>query len=151
MHIDYLQYIRKNSFLFLCFLYLLILPSCSSDDAVEFEGADLPDHIDFTSDINVILSDRCFKCHGPDRNAVKADLRLDTEEGMFAALGENKDRHAVVPGKPGESELYKRIISDDPDYMMPLPESNLDLSNREIALIKKWIEQGAEWKPHWAY
>ncbi|MEX2640565.1 MAG: DUF1553 domain-containing protein [Balneolales bacterium] len=136
----------------ICFFFLCILLSCRSDQTESaYDGATIPDKIDFTHDVNVILSDRCFACHGPDKNALEANLRLDTEEGLFAALGEEKNRYAVVPGKPGESELYKRITSHDPDYMMPLPESNLVLSEREKAVIKKWIEQGAEWKPHWAY
>ncbi|WP_372634273.1 DUF1553 domain-containing protein [Fodinibius sp.] len=112
---------------------------------------DIPETINFNFDVKPILSDRCFACHGPDGNSLEADLRLDTEEGIYAALGENKDRNAVVPGKPGKSELYKRITSGDPDFMMPPPESHLELSEKEIAIVEKWIDQGAEWEPHWSF
>lgn len=111
----------------------------------------LPDRVDFNYHIKPILSDRCFACHGPDKNSRSTDFRLDTEEGAFAALTESKGSRAIVPGDPHNSEIFRRIVSDDPDYRMPTPESNLTLSDREIALIAKWIEQGAEWKKHWSF
>ncbi|WP_170864402.1 DUF1553 domain-containing protein [Fodinibius roseus] len=111
----------------------------------------IPEKVDFNFDVKPILSDRCFACHGPDENAVEADLQLHTEKTAYAALGDNKDRYAIKPGSPRQSEMYKRISSDDPDFMMPPPESNLDLSEREIAILTRWIEQGAHYKRHWSF
>lgn len=111
----------------------------------------MPEKIDFNYHVKPILSDRCFACHGPDPNKREADLRLDTEEGAFAALDSLGDRHAIIPGDPDASEAFVRMISTDPDEMMPPKESNLSLTAYEIALIKKWIEQGAEWKEHWSF
>ncbi len=110
---------------------------------------DLPEYVDFNFHVKPILSDRCYTCHGPDDNARKADLRLDTEEGAFMAL--TSGGHALVPGNLNRSLAVKRIISTDPEWMMPPPESNLSLNPREIALIAKWVEQGAEWKEHWSF
>ncbi|MEM9527796.1 MAG: DUF1553 domain-containing protein, partial [Bacteroidota bacterium] len=96
-----------------------------------------------------ILSDRCWSCHGPDEETRQAGLRLDTEEGAFAQLASGA--RAFVPGKPGASEAIARMISDDPELVMPVPESKMTVSAKEIALIAKWVDQGAEWKEHWAF
>jgi hypothetical protein len=111
----------------------------------------IPQQVDFNFHIKPILSDRCFTCHGPDEKTREAGLRLDTEAGAFAALGEKKDHFAIIAGDIEQSTLIHRIYSDDPDDIMPPPESNLSLSNYEKELLKKWIEQGAEWKDHWAF
>ena len=103
---------------------------------------------DFNRDIRPILSDKCFACHGFDEQERKADLRLDTKEGAFADLG---GYAAVVPGKIEESELWLRIISDDSDEIMPPPKAHKNLTKTEIALIKEWIENGAEYKTHWSH
>lgn len=108
----------------------------------------IPQTIDFNRDIRPILSENCYFCHGPDKNKRKADLRLDTHDGIFSVI---KDRTTVVPGKPEQSELFRRVTESDPDERMPDPKSNKRLSERQIALLKKWIEQGAPWKGHWAY
>ena len=105
--------------------------------------------VSFNFEIRPILSDKCFFCHGPDIKNNKAKLRLDTEEGAFKAL--KKGRHPIVKGSPEKSEVWKRIITDDEDDIMPPPDSNLSLNPKEKALIKKWIEQGAEYKNHWAF
>jgi Protein of unknown function (DUF1553)/Protein of unknown function (DUF1549)/Planctomycete cytochrome C len=115
------------------------------------ETATIPDKVDYNFHIRPILSDRCFKCHGPDANQRKANLRLDTEAGLYAALKDNPTAHVIVPGKPGESEAYNRISASDTSILMPPPDSNLKLSHHEIELIKKWIAQGAEYKKHWAF
>ena len=107
--------------------------------------------VDFNFDIKPILSDRCFKCHGPDPKNRKADLRLDIESEAYAVLKKNPGFHAIVPGKPGESELVKRIFSEDPTFMMPPPDSNLSLTEEEKDLLKKWIAQGGKYKKHWAF
>ena len=111
----------------------------------------LPDKIDFNFHIRPILSDRCFACHGPDEKARKAEFRLDLKETAFAALDSIGDKYAIVAGDLAKSELVNRIHSKDGEAIMPPPESNLSLSQREIDLLTKWIEQGAEWKEHWAF
>jgi hypothetical protein len=104
--------------------------------------------IDFNRDIRPIFSENCYACHGPDKGRRKADLRLDTKDGLF---GMKDDSYPVVPGKIDDSVLYLRITSDDPDTMMPEKTSNKHLTPHQKELIKRWIEEGAEWKGHWAY
>jgi len=108
--------------------------------------------ISYNRDIRPILSDKCFACHGPDANKRKAGLRLDQQAGAYAELMKNKGHFAIVPGNPEESELIKRIESNDPAEVMPLPESNLSrLTPEEIDLFKKWIKNGAKYEKHWAF
>ncbi len=103
--------------------------------------------LDFNLDVRPLLSDRCFKCHGFDKNTRKADLRLDIPQGAFA----NRDGgQAIVPGKPEESLVWQRITSTDPDEVMPPPKSHLKLNDKEKQLIRQWITEGAEYKEHWA-
>jgi len=130
----------------------VLLPGCGpgTPPAVQQAAASLPDSVDFNLHIKPILSDRCFKCHGPDNLARKADFRLDTEEGAFSRLKESTRHFALVRGKPGKSEVYHRLIAEDPAYRMPPPESNLSITPAEIAMIRRWIEQGAVYKPHWS-
>jgi hypothetical protein len=116
--------------------------------ASQAAGKPIPQTIDFNRDIRPILSENCYFCHGPDHNKRKADLRFDTHDGLFSTI---KDNHVVVPGHPEQSEIYTRVIEPDPNERMPDPKSNKRLSDRQIALLKKWIEQGATWKGHWAY
>ncbi len=133
-------------------LIVIALPACK--EPVSEDGdvlARLPDEVDFNYHIRPILSDRCYPCHGPDSNTREADFRIDTEEGAFARLNESSRNRAIVRGSLRRSELAHRIASGDADYMMPPPESNLKLSEDEVALLRKWIDQGAEWKPHWAF
>ena len=111
----------------------------------------IPAKVDFNFHVRPILSDRCFKCHGPDANKREADLRLDTEEGAFAALKDDPSRHVIVPSDPLQSELYLRVISKDTGIVMPPPSSNLSLTSTEIEIIKKWIAQGATYKKHWSF
>ncbi|HEX8916716.1 MAG TPA: PSD1 and planctomycete cytochrome C domain-containing protein [Humisphaera sp.] len=108
----------------------------------------LPDRIDYNRDVRPILSDTCFKCHGFDPATRKAKLRLDTLEGATADLGGYR---AIVPGKPDESAAVKRLVSHDPEELMPPARSGLKLTDRQVAVVKRWIEQGAEYKPHWSY
>ena len=103
--------------------------------------------IDFNRQIRPLLSDNCFKCHGPDQGERKADLRLDTEEGLRAELDDQK---LIVPGKPEESELYLRLVHEDEDERMPPQKTRLELDPSEIELVKKWIAQGARWQEHWS-
>ncbi|MCB0628104.1 MAG: DUF1549 domain-containing protein, partial [Lewinella sp.] len=129
-------------------LVLFGLNACRSDGSPLTK---LPKTVDFNFHIKPILSDRCFACHGPDEKARKGDLRLDIEAGAFAMLDSSEQRYAIVPGDLKNSSLVHRITTSDPELVMPPPESNLSLSEYEIALLKKWIDQGAEWKDHWAF
>lgn len=103
--------------------------------------------VEFNRDIRPILSDKCFACHGPDKNHRKADLRLDTEAGL---RGTADAPGTVIPGKPDESELFLRVTSDDAELKMPPPKQGKELNSREINLIKRWISQGAKWQGHWS-
>ena len=104
--------------------------------------------IEYNRDIQPILSDNCYPCHGPDEKERKAKLRLDTKEGAFRV----KDGVAViVPGKSAKSDLYRRITTTDADEHMPPAKSNRKLSAPQIELIRHWIDQGAPWAKHWAY
>jgi hypothetical protein len=111
----------------------------------------MPEVVDYNFHIRPILSDRCFKCHGPDANKRQANLRLDTPEGAFAAFKDNAKAHAIVPGDPYASDAFTRLITKDTSERMPPMKSNLTLNQHEIDLIEKWIEQGANYKPHWAF
>ena len=133
------------------FLLISIILSCGQNKE-EASLADLtvPDKVDFNFHVKPILSDKCFACHGPDMANQQANLRLDTEEGAFKTTLESGG-HAIIPGDLKNSKLYARITQKDPDEIMPPPESNLTLSKYEITVLTKWIEQGAEYKPHWAF
>jgi hypothetical protein len=113
-------------------------------------GASAPQEtpVDFDRQIRPLLSENCYHCHGPDVKQRKADLRLDTKEGAFSKLGEV---FPIVPGKPDQSELFKRISSKDRDEVMPPPKSNRKLTPAQIALVKRWISEGADWKGHWSF
>src|SRR5947207_110422 len=104
--------------------------------------APVPPPISFTRQIRPILSDTCFACHGPDAKQRKAKLRLDTKATAFAEL-DSGDGHALVPSKPDESTLLKRISSTDPNMVMPPPKTGKKLTPEQVALVKKWIEEGA--------
>jgi hypothetical protein len=132
---------------------LFLLMSCEQKSQIPdiVDGIALPEKVDFNFHIKPILSDRCFACHGPDNNARKAGLRLDTEEGAFGELPENKGKYAIVKGNLSKSRLFYHINATHSEEIMPPPESNLKLSEYEKALIGRWIEQGAEWKKHWSF
>ena len=135
---------------FLLLLALLASCSVSVPEDVQVAMDTLPDEIDFNYHVRPILSDRCFSCHGPDVEARQAGLRLDIEGDAFSSLASGSGR-AIVSGSPARSALIKRILSDDPEIMMPTPESHLTLNDKEKAILYKWIDQGAEWKNHWAF
>ncbi|MBV8898030.1 MAG: DUF1549 domain-containing protein, partial [Acidobacteriaceae bacterium] len=111
-------------------------------------GANSNGEVDFQRQVRPILSDNCFLCHGPDKGTRMADLRLDTHEG---ALAERKNGHAVVPGKPDESLLIKRIYSDNPGFRMPPVFAHKTLTQEQKDSLRRWIEQGAKWSQHWAF
>lgn len=144
----------KSLINYICyFLFGLCMVACGLNlpEGIEAEYAQLPKQIDFNFHVRPILSDRCFACHGPDANKREADLRLDIEEEAKKALVENPGKYAIVSGSPGNSQLFHRILSEDSGELMPPPESNLNLTAREKAILIKWIQQGAEWKDHWAF
>lgn len=106
------------------------------------------DEVDFSRDIRPILSDKCFKCHGPDENAREAELRLDTRQGLF---DKRNGVVSFVPGKLAQSEAIRRITSDDEDERMPPVDSDLELTADEVKLLQDWVEQGAKWQQHWSF
>ncbi len=99
--------------------------------------------IEFNRDIRPIFSDQCFSCHGPDSASRKAELRLDKRDAAIEA-------GAIVAGKSDESELFRRMLSDDPDEVMPPPSSHKSLSAAQKQRVKAWIDAGAEYQPHWS-
>ena len=105
--------------------------------------------LQFNRDIRPILSDHCFSCHGPDGNARKAGLRLDTKEGLHG--GTRDEGPVVVPGNPDQSALWKRMVATDPDEVMPPPSSHKELKQEQRDTLRRWIEEGAPWQPHWAF
>lgn len=107
-------------------------------------GAAPPDEVRFNRDVRPILSNNCFYCHGPDPKHREADLRLDTSEGAMST--------AIVPGRPDKSPLIERITSHDDDTRMPPPASKKGrLTDQQIAILRRWIEQGAKYEGHWAF
>jgi hypothetical protein len=104
--------------------------------------------LDFNRDVRPILSENCFQCHGFDEKARQADLRLDVAS---SALAKHDDVSAIVPGHPEQSELWRRITSDDESEMMPPPDSHRQLKPEQKELLKRWIEQGAQYAKHWSF
>ena len=105
--------------------------------------------VDFAREIRPLLSKNCFGCHGHDAGHRKAKLRLDTRDGALAKR--RGGAAAVVPGDSVKSVLVARISADDPDERMPPPDSGRELSKREIELLARWIDEGAEYAGHWAF
>ncbi|MEL6104903.1 MAG: PSD1 and planctomycete cytochrome C domain-containing protein [Planctomycetota bacterium] len=97
----------------------------------------------FNRDVRSILTDKCLACHGPDGETVEGGLRLDQRENAIES--------AIVPGDPDASELVRRILSTDESEVMPPPETNKPLSAQERDVLRRWIAEGAEYEPHWAY
>jgi hypothetical protein len=131
----------------------LLLAGCDRlrvDGDVPQETDSLPEKITFNAHIRPIFSDTCFSCHGFDANTRKAGLRLDTPEGAYAALKDSAGS-AIVPGKPGESVALKRMLSDDPEAVMPPPDFHKEITARQKAIVRKWIAQGAQYEDHWAF
>ena len=138
---------RFPSFGWSVFLPVLIGLCCTStaaagpkDDAVR--------SVEFNRDIRSILSDKCFTCHGPDTSKRLSPLRLDTEEGAKADLG---GRYAIVPGQLSKSEVVRRITAENEATRMPPAYSGKKLTETEVELLKRWIDDGAEWQAHWSF
>jgi hypothetical protein len=102
--------------------------------------------IDFARDVLPILSDNCFRCHGPDEKARKGDLRLDRKEDVLRTASP-----VIVPGKAEASEVIKRITTTDPEEIMPPPRVNKKLTAAQITTLRNWVDQGATWGQHWAF
>lgn len=111
--------------------------------------ADAARQVDYRREVRPILSDKCFKCHGPDEKERKAGLRLDTADGALAMA--DSGAFAVVPGKSGDSELMKRVRHADGDLRMPPAATGKTLTPQEIDTLQRWIDQGAAWQGHWAF
>jgi hypothetical protein len=143
----------RQFYFFALLITTSVLVCCSPDlpEDVAVAYQDLPERMDYNLHVKPVLSDKCFACHGPDPGKRKAELRLDIPEAAFASLPESPGKVAIDPGNVDGSELFHRIISSDPEYMMPDPESHHTLSAREKATLIKWIEEGAEYQTHWAF
>ena len=107
-----------------------------------------PDRVDFARQVLPLFADRCFACHGPDENTREADLRLDLRTSVFDRPDE---KSLIRPGDAAVSSLFERISSDDPELRMPPPNATRQLSSQEVQLIRRWIDQGADWHEHWAF
>ncbi len=122
-------------------LTCLLMAAASAQEA-------LPDTVEFNRHIRPILSNNCFLCHGPDISTREAGLRLDSYEG---AIAPREGMPAVTPGDIDASALVARITSTNPNQRMPPTDTELSLDSHEIALLTRWIEQGAAYQSHWAY
>lgn len=141
----------KNILILFIFVFAV---SCGKSvqipDELELAMEQVPEELDYNQHIKPILSDKCFSCHGPDAKKQKADLRLDVAEAAYEKET-TSGLKAIDPGSLGNSEVIHRILSNDPTEVMPTPASHLTLSPIEKATLIKWIENGAEYKPHWAF
>ena len=104
--------------------------------------------VSFNNDIRPLLSNTCYRCHGPDEDERKGELRLDTREG---AIADRKGSSAIVPGDLDASELIYRITTDDADDVMPPPKAGKRFTPEEVALMKQWVAEGAKYETHWSY
>lgn len=131
--------VRLSAVLWTCMLLFSAAPGSAGD---------LPDVVEFNRDIRPILSDNCFFCHGPDKNKRQADLRLDTEAGLLGTAG---GAGPVIPGQPDDSPLLQRILTSDPETHMPPPATGKVLTDQQIQLLRRWIQQGGRYEGHWAF
>jgi mono/diheme cytochrome c family protein len=123
----------------------LVMIAVCGIPAATFADENAP--VDFDRDIRPLLSDNCFQCHGPDEAQRQADLRLDLRDGLFA---NHEGTTAVVPGDPAKSELFRRLTAGEEERMPPV-DSGRSLTDEQIATVRRWIEQGAEWQQHWSF
>ena len=152
---------KKNIFYFIIPLFCMLMikfinTSTQSEEITISNSSDvllissIPENIDFNFHVKPIISDKCFACHGPDEKKRAANLRLDTEEGLYQ-LTEDSNSYVINKKNPEKSELLRRIFHENKSISMPPPESNLILTDHEKSILEKWIIQGAEWKKHWSY
>ena len=136
----------RNRFLQCCVCTLIFTALFSCSSAAE---PTLDEQINFDREIQPILSEHCYACHGPDAGKLKAGLRLDLKQSVFGQL--ESGATAVVSGNPGESELVRRIHSIDADEIMPPPDTGKPLSPAQITALEKWVASGAGWSNHWSF
>lgn len=122
-------------------------PAGRSTAAAPADRPQLPETIEFNRDIRAILADNCYACHGPDKNKREAELQLDSFESATAA---RDDGPALVPGQPDKSVLLARVTHADPELRMPPSGSGKSLTPRQVALLRRWIEQGGKYQQHWS-
>lgn len=127
----------------MCRFALPILLLAGAPDCPSVQG-----QVDFNRDVRPILSDVCFKCHGPDGETRVSEFRLDTKAGLFSTL---EDGLAVSPGRPDQSEIVRRITAGDSEDRMPPVDSGRKLTADQIGVLQKWIEEGAKWETHWSF
>ena len=113
--------------------------------AVQTQSAPAAAPISFNREILPILANNCFACHGPDEKKRETKFHFDTQEGAFAKAG------VIEPGNAAESLLVEKITDPNPKERMPPPDSGHALTERQIDLLRRWIDQGAKWDTHWAY
>ena len=138
-------YIRTRQFLLVVVAVMLTVVAVWSNRQASAQSGS----VSFNRDIRPIFSDTCFRCHGPDKNSRKAGLRLDVREEAM-----KKSRSGVtpiVPGKPDESEIVRRIFSTDKSELMPPEEAHKILTAGQKELIRRWVAEGAKYEGHWAY
>src|ERR1700761_4432539 len=128
-----------------------ILVACAHDKGgqVADASAAIPDRPDWNWDVRPILSQNCFSCHG--RATQKGGVRLDNEQDAYAEISEDKGHRSIVPGNLNKSELFRRITTNDAELRMPPKEAHKTLSAHDVAVVERWIKQGAHYKQHWAY
>src|SRR5881392_3963261 len=129
-------------------LILLAVGSSAVALAASARKQSVTEPVDFSSQIRPLISSKCFSCHGPDESSRKAKLRLDLRD---EAIKDHKGTRAIVPGDTASSEMVRRITDTDPDDIMPPPKTGRTLSAVDIDLLKRWIQQGAPYSPHWAF
>lgn len=152
---------KKNIFYFFiplfCMLMIKFINTSTQREEITISNSSdvllissIPENIDFNFHVKPIISDKCFACHGPDEKKRAANLRLDTEEGLYQ-LSEDLSSYVINKENPEKSELLRRIFHQNKSISMPPPESNLILTDHEKSILEKWIIEGAEWKKHWSY
>jgi hypothetical protein len=127
-----------------------VLAACSAPDDPALEGL-RADEIDYNWHVRPILSENCFKCHGPDPSSREAGLRLDDGELAVQELPETPGKFAIVRGDADGSELIRRVTSTDVDVRMPPESTHKTLTAKQIAILRHWIDDGAQYRPHWAF
>ncbi len=131
-----------------CWAILSCLSLANADEPGTHRTPAGPSKIEFNRDIRPILSDHCFACHGPDAKHREAELRVDTQAGLF---GDDGNTGPVIPGNLANSHLWKRIVSEDAEEVMPPAKFGKPLTEAQVTLLKRWIEEGAVWQGHWAF